>query len=70
MEKRSCPCSCRGFEIYSDSGQNTLPHLPDPECKSVDTYENETEWYQACGIFKGFKDVYVNGVSVSDSWTR
>lgn len=69
-------CTCHGFSIYSDDCES-----PDKLNKSADKTEyqdfgsgdpedTETEWYQACATFRGFKDVFINGVSASDLWLR
>lgn len=58
-------CSCHNFEIYKDNAEFEIHESNELEPANDNS---ETEWYQACAIFKGFKDVYVNGISVSDMW--
>ncbi|KAK6639587.1 hypothetical protein RUM43_007860 [Polyplax serrata] len=65
-------CTCRGFSIYSEAtGASLIPKILEhkPEI-DVELEEEDNCWYQADRIFKGFTDVYINGVSVADLWLR
>lgn len=65
----SLQCSCQNFTIYKDHPEIEI-EIEDKKEESDDNLESETEWYQACAIFKGFKDVFVNGISASDMWLK
>lgn len=63
---------CQHIKVYSDTESNSfLPEYAQEEI-NLDEDKNcwEAEWYQACEFFKGFTDVYINGVSVADLWLR
>lgn len=65
---------CNEFKVFgeiicSNLGNLQIDDKNDEEFNEIES-TNNMQWYQSTYIMKGFKDCFVNGVSVSNTWLQ
>lgn len=66
---------CNEFQVFGEIISSNLGNLQIDEDENNDEFSeiestNNMKWYQSTYMMKGFKDCFVNGASVSNTWLQ